>query len=158
MQIKIHHPDNTVEERYISVSTVTLYKEATDTTYPFHCTNCGNTTNIIGGKVTKIYPILEPSDQITVVTTCKSCKAKYTFQDSTNDIDKSVVVLLSPKIERQSFYCYLGGGDTKNINRILDYDTQQNYSYLESSMVSMPFNSHCTNSDCTLVYQFLQFS
>ncbi len=153
MNITIHG-----ELKYIPVSTVTLYSEGEGTTYPFHCVTCGNTTNIIGGKVVKIYPILEPSSQITVVTTCKSCKAKYVFHDTQQKPDDSISVLLFPKVTSQSFYCYLGGGEVKSVNRILDYDREKNYSYGENSMVTIPYTTHCTNHDCDLVYKFKQLS
>lgn len=147
------------ESRYIPVSTVTLQREEDGVTWPFHCVTCGNTHTVVGGKVVKVYPIQEPSRQIPVVSTCKSCKAKYIFQDTEDEekIDK-ITILLSPKSIRQSFYCYLGGGEIKNINKILDYDTLQGYSHLEHSMVTFPFTTHCTNLDCTLVYTFLKFS
>lgn len=138
---------------------MTLFSEGEGATYPFHCVTCGNTTNIIGGKVTRIYPFLEPSNQITVVTTCKSCKAKYVFQDGSDDTDnEQVKVLLHPKEVQQSFYCYLGGGEIKSANRILDYDTRSSYSYGEDSIVTIPFTTHCTNTDCDLIYKFKQLS
>lgn len=154
MQMKIHGTDT-----YVPVSTITLYNEANGSTYPFHCISCGNTQSIIGGKVVKISPVLEPSYQISVVSTCKSCRSKYVFQDTLSDeAPASVSVFLYPKATRQAFFCYLGGGDTKSINRILDYDATSCYSYIENSMVVMPFTTHCSNTDCPLVYQFKQFS
>lgn len=143
-------------EGYISVSTVTLYKED-ESTYPFHCIKCGNTSNIIKGKVTKITPILEPSYQIPVVSTCKSCREKYVFQDGTmpnNTIN--VVLSLTPAI--QSFYCYLGGGETKFINKILEYNANSTYSYIIREAVSLPYITACTNPQCPLVYKFSQFN
>jgi hypothetical protein len=151
MLIKVHG-----EERYIPVSTVTLYSEG-NTTYPFHCPNCGNTSNIIGGKVTKMTPIFEPSDQIPVISTCKSCKAKYVFQDSVEP-EVTITVVLSRTPEIQSFYCYLGGGDTKFINKILEYNNQTVFSYLDHENIDLPYVTRCANTDCPLTYQFSQLS
>ena len=144
------------EERYIPVSTVTLYQEG-ETTYPFHCPNCGNTSNIIGGKVTKMTPIYEPSDQIPVISTCKSCKAKYVFQDSLEpEVTINVILSLTPVI--QSFYCYLGGGEQKYMNKILEYNNQAVFSYLDHDNIKLPFISRCTNAECPLTYQFSQLN
>lgn len=145
------------EERYLPVSTVTLYKEKEEATYPFHCIACGNTSNIIGGKVTKITPILEPSNQISVVSTCKSCKAKYVFQDSLEP-DNIVQVVLFPTPVIQSFYCYLGGGETKFGNKILEYNNESVFSYLDHGVANLPFTTACTNSECPLVYRFSQLN
>ncbi len=143
------------EERYLPVSTVTLYDDKA--TYPFHCVACGNTSNIIGGKVTKMTPILEPSEQIPVISTCKSCKAKYVFQDSYEpEVTITVILFRTPVI--QSFYCYLGGGETKYGNKILEYNNESVYSYSMSEPVPLPFTTSCTNPDCHLTYNFSQLN
>lgn len=141
------------ESKHIPVSTVTIAKEE-GKTHPFHCTNCGNTTNIIGGVVTRIYPILEPSSQVIVISTCRSCKSKYTFQESNVQTDGLIDVLLNPTGVTQSFYCYLGGGETKDENRIIEYDNRRAYSYIEHDYVDFPYVSKCTNPGCTAVYRF----
>lgn len=145
------------ESRHIPVSTVTLYKEGENITYPFHCVQCGNTTNIIGGKVTKITPVLEPSGQISVISTCKSCKAKYVFQDSYEPRETVQVVLFRTPVI-QSFFCYLGGGDAKYVNKIIEYNNEAIYSYIDQGNVSLPFTTGCANSDCPLVYNFTQLN
>lgn len=146
------------EERYIPVSTVTLQRGDPGVTYPFHCTSCGNTHTIIGGKVIKIYPILEPSEQVTVVTTCHSCRAKFVFQETTEEGTRPIKVVLFPKQERQSFFCYLGGGELKSLNKILEYDKVHAYSSRLHTSIKLPLTTKCSNESCTLIYQFNQFS
>lgn len=154
MHVNIHG-----QQKYIAVSTVTLQKVADGVTYPYHCNNCGNTLCVIGGKVTKIYPILEPSEQIVVIQTCKSCKAKYTFQDSNTPTHTNMIkVLLSPKMEMQNFYCYLGGGENKYLNKILEYSKGSLYSPMLHKTYKAPFVATCGNKDCELQYQFTQLS
>lgn len=153
MQVTIHG-----QTKYIPVSTVTLVRAGENETYPFHCINCGNTSNIIGGKVVKIYPIFEPSDQIPVLSTCKACKTKYVFQDSTEVVSDGVKVLLYPKDQLQSFFCYLGGGEVKSINKILEYNKIHSYSFYANAEVHLPLITKCTNRDCDLIYQFNQLS
>lgn len=153
MEIHVHG-----EVRYIPVMTITLQKGPEGETEPFHCLSCGNTTNIIGGHVTRIYPVLEPSNQIPVVSTCKSCKTKYVFQDSGVETSDYIKVVLKPSSQRQDFFCYLGGGDSKGLNRIIEYENGRIYSYLEGRYVDIPYTSPCTNSDCKLVYQFNQLN
>src|ERR1035437_1887890 len=151
MKIFVHK-----EERYIPVLTVTLYNPD-DATYPFHCVACGNTSNIIGGQVTKMTPVLEPSEQISVVSTCKSCKAKYVFQDSYEpEVTVRVVLFATPII--QSFYCYLGGGDTKYINKILEYNNESVFSYIDKEPVKLPFTTRCRKIKCSLTYNFSQLN
>ncbi len=145
------------EERFIPVTTVTLHKEE-GITYPFHCTACGNTLKIIGGFVTKIYPILEPSDQLITIDTCKSCKAKYVFHDGGDMQSEHVRVLLNPKKEAQTFFCYLGGGAAKDLNKILEYTAGKIYNYPSLSIINPPYVSRCMNSGCTVTYQFTQLS
>jgi len=142
------------EEKYIPVSTVTLQTDEGNT-HPFHCTACGNTTNIIGGIVSRIYPILEPSHQITVITTCRSCKAKYTFQDEETQEKQPVVILLKPKSQMQYFYCYLGGGLTKEENKILEYTKGRMYSYANHALVHLPYTTRCSNPSCSTLYRFI---
>lgn len=148
------------EQKYIPVSTVTLQRTNEQETYPFHCVNCGNTSNIIGGKVIKIYPILEPSTQIPVISTCKSCKAKYVFQDAYEVPVKTtaVKVLLFPKSEMQSFFCYLGGGEVKSLNKILEYDKLHAYSVRLRTSIKLPLVTRCTNDNCDITYQFTKLS
>jgi hypothetical protein len=145
------------ESRYIPVSTVTLQKEMVDVTYPFHCTACGNTLNVIGGRVKRIYPIVEPSDQIPVIQTCKSCKAKYIFQDGDSQSVPAITILLNPK-QQKPFYCYVGGGEDKRLNKILDYENGMIYSFRERHYIQLPFTTACQNPECDVVYQFTQLS
>lgn len=118
---------------------------------------CGNTSNIIGGKVTKITPVIEPSNQIFVVSTCKSCKAKYVFQDGTIS-GNEVEIILSRSVEIKSFYCYLGGGDTKYVNKILEYNNESVFSYISDESVKLPYITNCTNPLCHLTYKFSELS
>lgn len=142
------------EQKYIPVSTVTVAKEGNGKTHPFHCVYCGNTTNILGGVVTQIYPILEPSEQITVITTCRSCKEKYTFQDTTEPPSMVVDIQLKRTERLQPFYCYLGGGETKDVNKILEYDLKRLYSCVDHTYVQLPYTCKCTNPMCPVSYRF----
>lgn len=147
------------EQKYIPVSTVTLEYTADGATFPFHCINCGNTVNVIGGKVIKITPILEPSHQIPVINTCHTCKAKFVFQDSISSAMHSYVdVVVAPKQEKQTFFCYLSMGKIKSLNAIIEYDKTHAYSYSLHTAIKLPIQTKCSNDECNITYQFRQLS
>ncbi len=141
------------EKTFVPVSTVTVAHDGGQT-HPFHCPSCGNTINIIGGTVTQIVPYLEPSDQIVVLSTCRSCKEKYTFQDGAEQKDKTVHIVLKRQPQMQFFYCSLGGGATKDVNKILEYTKDRIYSYVHHGLVHLPYTTSCVNPTCSTLYQF----
>jgi hypothetical protein len=154
MQVIVHG-----ESKYIPVSTVTFKKGKPGETYPFKCNSCGNTHTIIEGQVVRIYPFLEPGDEGAVITSCHSCHVKYVFQeDKGENLETFVKVLLAPKQDLQIFYCWLGGGEVKSLNKILEYDKLHAYSPRLRTSVKIPLTIRCTNDSCKVTYRFNQFS
>ena len=138
------------EEKEMYVQTITLQPETSKNLYGFHCVGCGNFHQKIGGKVSKIYPIYEPNDQMPVVSRCRNCGAEYNFQTYDGYSSEKIKVILHPKdkIQTTHFYCYSG----KDL--LLDYTANEIYSWEENKNMKTPFIAHCQNADCNLTYFF----
>lgn len=134
--------------KQMRVSTITLQPEEGNNMYSFHCISCGNFHQQIGGKVSKIYPIHEPSDQVPVVSTCRNCGHKYTFQTFNGYDEKRIKVVLHAEKPYNMFYCYKGK------NRILDYTAQKVFTTFERQVKKPPFEKKCPDSECGTLYFF----
>lgn len=137
------------EAQEMPLQTVTLQPEMGNNLYSFHCPNCGNNMDQIGGKVSKIYPFYEPSDQVAVVNKCRSCKKKITFQTHDGYSSEKVKVILHPVEEQNYFYCYAQGR-----TKLLEYAKNYIYSFVENKIKKPPFFSSCVDRACTTVYYF----
>lgn len=141
---------------YVAVSTITFQEVKEEYTQPFHCISCGHIHVIIGGEVTHISPIAEPTHQLPVISICRTCKQKYIFQEQSYIPLDVIQVTLLPKEKKQSFYCYKGG--EMYLNKMLEYDDKQIYSIQENKNMPKSFFQHCPNEHCTLTYQFTTYS
>ncbi len=138
------------KEKEIYVQTITLQPEISKNLYGFHCLGCGNFHQKIGGKVSKIYPIYEPNEQMVVVSRCRNCGAEYNFQTYDGYSSEKIKVILHPLEGGQTthFYCYSG----KDL--LLDYTLQEIYSWEDNKNKKTPFVAHCQNTNCNLEYFF----
>lgn len=136
------------EPKQLRVSTITLQPEDTNNMYAFHCLNCGNFQQQIGGKVSKIYPIYEPSDQVPVVSTCRHCMAKYTFQTYDGYSTDKIKVILHPTQSINVFYCSRGK------NRILEYTARMITTIQDNERKQPPFDAQCPDINCGAMYFF----
>lgn len=133
------------EEKDIYVQTITLQPETGGNLYGFHCVNCGNFHQKIGGKVSKIYPVYEPSDQVPVVSKCRNCGSEYTFQTHDGYSTEEIKVVLHPRAQTDRFYCYRG----KDL--LLEYTDTKVLTW-EKVVDTPPFSLACKNPDCDLIY------
>lgn len=137
------------EIKDLPLQTVTLQPESGNNVYGFHCPNCGNMMEQIGGKVSKIYPFFEPTDQVTVISKCRSCQKKITFQTHDGYSSEKVKVILHPFGEQNYWYC-TAQGKTK----LLEYAKNYIYSFVENKIKTTPFFSPCVDATCKTVYYF----
>lgn len=138
----------------MAVSTVTLQPEEGNNMYAFHCTNCGNYLQQIGGKVSKIYPFYEPSNDVPVIIRCTSCKQKYTFQTHDGYNSEKVRVLLHPTEDYNEFYCWDGK------HQILEFNEKRVITIPDNKPHYLPLFTRCkgvTNGvRCTKEYYFAE--
>lgn len=135
-------------QRQLAVQTITLQPEVSDNMYGFHCLGCGNFHQKIGGKVSKIYPIYEPSDQVPVVSKCRNCGKEYNFQTHDGYSSEKIKVILKPLESMNYFYCYRGK------DKILEFTSVFIRSSIDGEIKKTPFLSHCSNPSCETVYSF----
>lgn len=135
-------------QREISVQTITLQPEDSGNMYGFHCLGCGNFHQKIGGKVSKIYPIYEPSDQVPVVSKCRNCGKEYNFQTHDGYSTDKIKVILKPTESMNFFYCYRGK------DKILEYTSAYIKSHVDGEIKKVGFDSSCSNPSCDAVYSF----
>jgi uncharacterized Zn finger protein len=138
------------ETKQLNVQTITLQPEDGNNLYGFHCLNCGNFHQKIGGKVSKIYPIYEPSDQVPTISRCRNCGQEYNFQTHDGYSSDKIKVVLSPLENVNYFYCYKGK------DKILEYTSSYILSKVENKMKNAPFFSHCSNTSCETIYYFVK--
>ena len=137
----------------IYVQTVTIQPQVITKLYGFHCVNCGQVIpNKIGGKVSKIYPVYEPSEQTPIITRCKKCFREYAFQTYDGYSKEQVKVILhaipTNEMNTNQFYCWRG----KDL--LLDFTSSSIYSYVEKQYKTIPFVSKCSKLDCDVTYLF----
>jgi hypothetical protein len=132
----------------IRVQTITLQPEETGNMYGFHCLGCGNFHQKIGGLVSKVYPIYEPTDQVPVISKCRNCGREYNFQTHDGYDTKQIKIVLHPTESMNYFYCYKGK------DKILEYTPMYVRSHVDNQYKTAPFTSNCINPTCDMVYLF----
>lgn len=134
----------------INVQTITLQPEDGNNLYGFHCLGCGNFHQKIGGKVSKVYPIYEPSEQVPVVSKCRNCSQEMAFQTRDGYPPERIKVILKSLQPINLFYCWKGK------DKILEYSKTSIHSYVDNTQKKIPFDSPCSNNLCDTVYFFSQ--
>lgn len=132
----------------LRVQTITLQPETGGALYGFHCLSCGHQLQKIGGKVSKVYPIYEPSDQVPVITRCRQCRREYNFQTHDGYSTEKVKVVLHPLESRNYFYCY------REKAYMMEYGKDYIRSQIDNEYKTTPFESSCINPVCDIVYSF----
>ena len=137
------------EAKELAITTITLQPEDTGNLYGFHCLMCGNTIQKIGGKVSKICPFYEPTEQTLSLTKCLNCKTEYNFQTHDGYATDEIKVILHPTQNAlNKFFCYRG----KDL--LLEYSATEIYSLVDNMTRTTPFISSCRSADCTQLYYF----
>ena len=121
------------------VKTVTLTKTDSDEVFLFRCPDDGGAVAQFKGKISKIYPHMEPSNNATVINKCRSCDACYTFQTLPGKDEQPIkVVLALPTIKDQGyFFC------PNCRNNILMFNSRNLVSVGEKKEVVLPYSERC---------------
>lgn len=121
------------------ITTVSIVPEAdSKILYKFLCVHCSGFVAQYQGQIVKIYPILEPNDQAVVITPCKLCNSKYTFQTHAA-YDTGTTKVMLEKLDRPElnyFFCFRHRG-----RALVDYAGRSIHT--RNHIVTVPFSTSC---------------
>lgn len=138
MQITIQN-----EPREVLLQTISLRNNNNShNTYLFRCFRCGNAIVQLVGEVSKIFPGLEPTNQVVVINQCSHCRERYTFQTHLYKQTYTRVVLSTKGKFISTFHCYICR------NPLLQYDNHILLVLPSFHQVTLPFSLVCINSKC----------
>lgn len=134
----------------VAINTVSLVPDLTDNNlYMFHCTGCGASIAQYQGRVTKIYPFIEPTTDVMVVKRCRKCGMSYTFQTHHGYKNRTTKVILHANIDGYTaFYCHLGR------QPVLRFNHDRIYSLADHQEKQVPFLGRCPVETCPAEYYF----
>ncbi|HEX9059110.1 MAG TPA: hypothetical protein VF941_02930 [Clostridia bacterium] len=132
----------------LRVSTVTLQPQEQLDIYAFHCPNCGNFLQQVGGKVSKIYPFYEPTREVLVVSRCKTCGTRYNFQTFDYYASDKIKVILHPTNTTNYFFC------ANSKDKILEFAPDRAITIKDNKKHGFPFTASCPLPECKRIYWF----
>lgn len=147
MQVEIYNVPKDVPIQTISLghNTYNTYK-----TLLFHCFYCGQAITQIQGTVTKVFPGLEPTDDVVVINKCQQCKRYYTFQSHKyKDTNTTRVVLSKEEGLINTFHCYICR------NPLLQFNEEHIYVLPDLKPLTCPQFVTCFKSDCKRRYHII---
>lgn len=130
------------------ISTVSIVPESdTNALHKFLCIHCATMVTQYQGQVVKIYPILEPYDRALVISSCKYCNSKYTFQTHAQyEIGATKVILEKlPTNSLNYFFCFRHRG-----RPLINYGGT--HIMTNTRIVTIPFSVRC--DECEQGYYF----
>jgi uncharacterized protein YlaI len=95
--------DNTKIDLQVNTISVAHNKNIT----LFRCPACGTGVAQIVGTVVKIYPMIEPSEEVLVISRCRDCGALYNFQTQVSTKRSIKVKLLRNEMPVQTWFCHV---------------------------------------------------
>lgn len=134
----------------LRVSTITLQPQEQFNMYAFHCPNCGNFLQQIGGEVSKIYPFYEPSNEVPVISRCKICGTRYNFQTHDGYSSQKIKVVLHPTDTTNSFFC------TNNKDKVIEFTSERAITVQDNKKHGFPFAAQCPTPACKKTYWFAE--
>jgi hypothetical protein len=94
--------------RELLVQTVSVSRQSNVTPLILvRCYHCGSGISQIDGVVTRIFPGLEPTPNLSVITQCVGCRMLYTFQPHLYKDDRISVTLSTTEKLEDLFYCII---------------------------------------------------
>jgi hypothetical protein len=137
----------------VLVQTITVSPNIQDPSnmFLFFCFRCGFQLVQIQGKVSRIFPGLEPTDTIPVVNQCSRCREKYVFLSKKLSAKKTRLVLShsnfwSDTAGRSIFRCFICR------TPLLAYNSTQAVDLVTHKVLSLPASIDCTNIHCSQKY------
>ena len=131
------------EPKEILLQTISLRNLSNNrNTYLFRCFRCGNAIVQLVGEVSKIFPGLEPTNDVVVINQCSKCREKYTFQSHHYKQEYTRVTLSTSGNFISTFHCYICR------NPLLQYDNHLLLVLPTFHAVLLPYSLACINSKC----------
>lgn len=147
--MKIQLNDNSGEVDLI-ISTVAI--TPTDRVSLFRCTNCGTPIIQYQGSILKIYPYVEPTDEVLTVNKCHRCGAYYTFQTQpTSDSNKPIRVVLLAGIGFGTHYFLC----SYCRRRLLQFTNDVIVDLDKLAKIELPYKMRCLTPLCPGNYNFV---
>lgn len=147
MQIVIR---NMPLEMLLQSVTVSPNPKQPDNMYLFHCFRCGYQIVQVKGIVTRIFPGLEPTDEIPVVSQCPRCRERFVFITKPLRSKRTKVVLshngLFMEHGRSIFRCFICR------TPLLYFDNKIVISIKNRVIEELPLALDCTNLQCPQGY------
>ena len=138
----------------LRISTITLQPKVDNTVYGINCPNCSQFLTQTDGKVSKIMPYYEPTEQNLVVNKCRTCNTKYNLQTYEGYSSDTIRVVLHPTKADNDFWC------TNRINadrcRILAFTEDKIFTMLDKKKHNTPFFASCYQEGCGQKYYFAE--
>lgn len=145
MEVTLGHTHSTVELR---ISTVALSHTTDNLVMLFRCTNCGTAISQYQGAVVKIYPIVEPSSSVLVISRCPECGSLYTFQTQEHNLSVPTKVILYGSETQKNYRCYVCRLPLIRftVDHVLDL--------INKKEVFLPYGLKCPTQGCSGNYYF----
>jgi rubredoxin len=138
---------NNPEEILVQTISLTTNRKSPLNVFLFFCDNCGYQIRQVQGAVARIFPGLEPSNEIPTISKCPQCGEKYVFQTKKflKD-DRTHVTLASKNNKISTFHC--------SICRVplLQFTNTSLVVLPEYHVMKVPFPLNCINSTCSQKY------
>lgn len=133
----------------ILINTVTIKKGETNNTELFRCYKCGTAVSQIRGETISIYPGLEPSTQVPVISRCFKCGENYVFQS--NHFGSSDIIKLSLSHD-VSLHDYTTFHCIKCRTQLLQYTAQWVRKLPENIKIPLFYKFDCIHPQCPRKY------
>ena len=147
MEVTLGHTHKVIDLR---ISTVAVSHTIDNLMMLFRCINCGSAISQYQGMVVKIYPFVEPSAKVLVVTKCPECGSLYTFQtqDFTAFRPAKIMLLASTLGNISTFRCHICRLP------LLKFDADKVFDLVDNREIELPYALKCPTSGCSASYYF----
>lgn len=138
------------QEILVQTVSLTLNRKEPSNVFLFFCPRCGYQISQVQGAIARIFPGLEPSDEIPVIHKCPQCGEKYTFQTKRFLKDEQTKITLSHTNGLFStFHCVVCR------NPELQYNNELITILPTHARATLPLALNCINPQCHQRYLFV---
>lgn len=134
----------------ILVHTVSVKKTTSENVYLFRCYRCGTSISQVKGEITRIFPGLEPSDEVPVISQCFKCHWHYTFQTKNFVVKPYIELGIVHEVgfnDYTTFHCVICR------SKLLNYNQQWIERLSDSKLLKLPHEFICSNDTCNRQYK-----
>lgn len=147
MQVTIHN-----QPREILVQTISLTQNKNNPSniYLFFCFRCCYQISQVQGSVARVFPGLEPSEDIPVLHKCPRCSERYVFQTKKFlQHQRAKITLSHVKDVYSTFHCFICS------NPLLQYNNSLVTLLPSHARARLPLSLDCINPECPQRYTIL---